>query len=397
MKHIVYSWELGADLGHILRFLPLAKVFQERGYKITLILRDLTRAQEYLGQYNFELLQAPVWNSPVHSAPRPMVSYAEILQHHGFFESTDLLRTVRAWRSLFKQLKPDLMLFDHAPTALLASRGLLCSKASIDDGFSLPPQQEPLPAFVTENPPSTDRIVNSEKIALKAANRVLKTFGQPEMKTLRSLWEIDERFLCTLPSLDHYPTRTGETYWGLIPNELEGVDPRWPPNGKLKIFAYFKPPFCRFVTTVSVLAKTGCSVLKFAPQVTELIVKRYQSDHLKISPSPFCIDTVVDQSDLVLCHSGSGTVSKAIVYGKPLFLAPTNREQVMIAQKMANVEASLTLNDKDSSSTIQNKLNYLLENKSFARAAQQCAQRIKNEQPDNALKNVFDRCQQLLN
>lgn len=96
MKHIVCVWELGSDLGHINRYLTLASSFKDKGYKVTFVLRDLSRAQSQLGRHGFDLLQAPLWLPKARRAPNPPLSYAEILQHYGFLSPPGLLGLVRA-------------------------------------------------------------------------------------------------------------------------------------------------------------------------------------------------------------------------------------------------------------------------------------------------------------
>jgi len=396
MKQIVCVWELGADLGHMMGFFPLAKALQDQGHKVTFILRDLSRAQKHLGRYGFDLLQAPIWLPPARRAPNPPASYAEILHHCGFLSAPGLLGMVRAWRRLFDLLQPDLILFDHAPTALLAARGLPLARAGIGTGFTLPPQQEPLPPFMPNAQGLRQRIKAGEQSALVTANRVLKALGQPEMEALCNLWDLDERFLCALPSLDHYPEREGEPYWGCLSTESPGVEPRWTHTAGAKVFAYLKPQYPRFEPMLAALAQTECDVLVFSPDVSQSLVNRYQSDSLVFSRTPFCMDRVMSQCDLVVCHSGFGTLAKAAASAKPLLLAPIHREQAMIARNIANRGVGLVLRNKARPQDIAYNLRVLLDDKSFTRAAQQYARQVAMEQPQNALDAIIERCQQLV-
>jgi len=396
MKQVVCVWELGADLGHMMRFFPLAKALREQGHKVTFILRDLSRAQKHLGRYGFELLQAPIWLPPARRAPSPPAGYAEILHHCGFLSAPGLLGIVRAWRQLFDLLEPDLVLFDHAPAALLAARGLPAARVAIGTGFTLPPQQKPLPPFMSDAQGLRQRIIASEQRALVTANRVLKALGRPEMKALCNLWDLEERFLCTVPSLDHYRERVGEPYWGCLYAESSGVEPRWPRSGGAKVFAYLKPQHPHFEPMLAALAKMPCDTLVFSPDVSESLVNRYQSGSLAFSRTPFCMDRVMGQCDLVVCHSGFGTLAKATASGKPLLLAPIHREQAMIARNIANRGAGLVLGREDQPGDMEYKLRVLLDDKSFTRAAKQCAHQVAIEQPYNVLGAIIERCQQLL-
>ena len=51
MATIVFNWELGTDLGHISRLLPIALRLQEIGHQPVMLLRDISRADAILSQH----------------------------------------------------------------------------------------------------------------------------------------------------------------------------------------------------------------------------------------------------------------------------------------------------------------------------------------------------------
>ena len=122
MSRILYAWELGMGYGHVGSVLPLAMRLQERGHEIVFALRDLSHAERFLGRRGFALLQAPVWMGDKRGPELP-VSYADMLANFGFPDRAGLTAMVRAWRGLYALVRPDLLMIDHGPTALLAARG----------------------------------------------------------------------------------------------------------------------------------------------------------------------------------------------------------------------------------------------------------------------------------
>jgi hypothetical protein len=56
----------------------------------------------------------------------PPLNYADILLRFGYADSNDLLGLVVAWRELMRLTGFELVLADHAPTAILAARTLAC-------------------------------------------------------------------------------------------------------------------------------------------------------------------------------------------------------------------------------------------------------------------------------
>ena len=58
-----------------------------------------------------------------------MRNFAHLLYNNGFYDADSLKATVQAWRELYETVRPDLIVFDHSPTALLAACGFQAKKA----------------------------------------------------------------------------------------------------------------------------------------------------------------------------------------------------------------------------------------------------------------------------
>lgn len=97
MATIALIWELGSDYGHIGRFLPIAQALKARGHRPVMILRDISRADEMLGAYGLEYLQAPLWLPPVSGLPQAL-NLTETLFLFGFLQPAGLFPADRAWR-----------------------------------------------------------------------------------------------------------------------------------------------------------------------------------------------------------------------------------------------------------------------------------------------------------
>jgi hypothetical protein len=121
-KTILFAWELGGGLGHMMQILPLAQDLAKAGHTVFAAMRNIDRAGSILGQAGVRFL--PVACSALAPACRQTATFPELLLNVGFSSDTALFARACAWRNLFKLAKPDLVIFDHAPTALLASRRL---------------------------------------------------------------------------------------------------------------------------------------------------------------------------------------------------------------------------------------------------------------------------------
>ncbi len=137
MARILLAWELGGDYGHLMRLLTLGRELSRRGHEPVLAVRELTHVDALLGDEPFRVFQAPIFVANVSGLPAA-IGYAETLMRLGFVHPSTLTALCRAWRNLVEALAPQLMLFDYAPTGLLATRGLPIPRALFGSSFSVP-------------------------------------------------------------------------------------------------------------------------------------------------------------------------------------------------------------------------------------------------------------------
>ena len=175
MARILLAWEIGSDYGHLMRFLTLAREFTRRGHDPVFALRELTFVDTVLRDEPYTVFQAPIWTAQVSGLPAP-IGFAETLMRLGFLHPTPLTGLCRGWRALVDTIAPSLILFDYAPTALLATRGLRVARALIGESFSSPPRTAPMPTYRSWRTEPVARIIASERLVLAGANTKLEAF-----------------------------------------------------------------------------------------------------------------------------------------------------------------------------------------------------------------------------
>ena len=121
MAHFHLAWELGGDAAHAGRLRVIARALISRGHAVSLSVRDLGPARRLFGDLDVKMLQAPLW---LHSTAQHASSLAEIMLASGYREAQTLDALVRGWRSALELLRPDVVVAEFAPTALLAARTL---------------------------------------------------------------------------------------------------------------------------------------------------------------------------------------------------------------------------------------------------------------------------------
>lgn len=390
MSRILCVWELGADLGHIGPLAQLGVYLKTQGHEVVFALRDVSFAEKFLGPHDFKWFAAPMWQGGHAAGPTVPINYSDILLGSGYHNETSLLSLVKAWRSLYEAIAPDLIIFDFAPTALLAARGLGVPRVIVGTGFHTPPDKSPWPNFRVDIPVAPDRFIDNAGVVLETINRVLIKLNQPVLGAIHQLFDAEENFLCVFPELDHYSGRSNANYCGPIFNHTMGVSPGWDSNTKKKIFIYAKSRYPQLATLIHQLSVMPHETLVYAPELPRPFIDRYQNTNVRFSDEPVRIEDVVGNCDLGICHGGTLT-SAFLLAGKPLLLLPMHAEQMLTArlvEKIGAGKAVFLTPTMDFSSTIQS----LLTQSHWRENAQGFAKKYPNYTVTETLRTIASRC-----
>ena len=337
MAHMVMCWELGGDPGHVARMKPLAEALHRRGHRVSFILRDCLPADRLLDPQHFRWFQAPYQSEAV---PRPKVptrSLAEVMYNTGFHATRNLMGRLRAWRALYTLLEADLLVFDHSPTAMLAARGLHIPRIVLGTGFGIPPLTYPLPAFTaTDAGPELTRIEDQVATTVNAA---LRMHDVGPVSRLADIYSAEASVFFTYKELDHYAERDAVDYWGAT-QQAAGVEPVWPNLKGRRVFAYLKP-FETLPSLLTTLRDSGNPTLIYLGKGADDTRMQFQGGNLAFSDKPVDLARAVAEAELVICHSGHGAISAALLAGKPLLLLPLNMEQRMLSARVMEAGAGL--------------------------------------------------------
>ncbi|WAK00369.1 glycosyltransferase [Methylobacter sp. YRD-M1] len=395
MNKIVYAWELGGGYGHIGAFLSVAKQFQQRGHEVVFVLKNLEHAHTLLGKYGFAYFQAPMrW--PGNAAMPPAINYAGILRNAGFHETAGLLARTQAWKTTIACLKPDLLLFDHAPTALLAARELKIPRALFGTGFYSPPRLSPMPAMRSWLHVSERELANSEAQVLAMINSVADRLGGRYLTALADLFEVEADFLCTLPELDHYQGRKQGVYWGPAFSYSEGENLVWPSVGDKRIFAYLNKDYAGLEPLLQQLRSSSWSVFAHIPGTTPASIQKYSSANLRISAQPVDMRQAAMQCDLSICHAGAGTSAAMLLSGKPLLMLPIYLEQLLTARTIAMLGAGVCIPPEMKKPNYRAAAMEVLSNNKYTKTAGKFADKYAAFTPEEQAVRIVERCEALM-
>jgi UDP:flavonoid glycosyltransferase YjiC (YdhE family) len=395
-KKILYAWELGANYGHIATFLPLAMRLRECGHDVVLALKDLSQIQALPGISDFEVIQAPVWLPEIQGLPEPQVCYPDILQRFGYLDFHGLSGMFKAWRALFRLLQPDLLIADHAPTALFASRGMGFPRTLFGSGFYSPPRSTPLPSMRPLLSVSPERLASSERAVLDTMNRVLSANQLPALHNLAELFEVEDDWLITTEEFDHYQGRGPADYCGPLLSLPAGAQPQWPQVPGPKLFAYLKPSYRHFHALMQQLRTSPYCVLVHAPGLGQAQRRALESPNLRISAAPVDMSGACAQAQAIICNAGLGTVMNACLSGLPVLALPMYVEQNLTGRNISRSGVGLLVLSGESAPDFTRLLGELVDDPSCSLKAQAFARKYAGLTQLKILDHLATRCASLL-
>ena len=336
MAKIALVWGLGADLGHITRYSIIAKELIKRGHEPCLILRDIGRMRSILKDQQLFFLQAPVYQQKTKGLSPPL-NLTETLFRVGFAEPKALASLLVAWRHLYVTLKPDVIVFDHAPVAQLAALDQPYPTMSLTNTVSMPPVTGPCPRYrywLNEDG-AEKRMAESEARCLEIINQAQQELGLNPVPSLATFLHHGEQVFCERPEFDVYGRRDNCRYIGSINDDSLGALPSWPNSKGRKVFAYLKTRFKHLETLLALLARAETNTIAFVPGLSEKLRKKFTSTSLIFSTEPLQLRALAQQCDYAICHGGTGTVSVFADAGKPMLCIPLQVEQMMFSTRVA--------------------------------------------------------------
>ena len=389
MANVLLTWELGGGLGHCVNLLPLATGLLQRGHHVYVALRDLSRAESIFADLDVTYLQAPIQTAAMRRSIEPVRTFAQMLHNIGFGEAERLCTYTSAWRSIYDLVQPTLTVFDHSPTAMLASRGYSMRRALIGTGFFTPVDAYPLPDLRPWLPSDAAAQQKDEDAVLRNVNQLLTYWQQPPVARLSQLYcDVDENFLVSFSELDHYDDRPAARWWGAWPN-VSGTAPQWPSAKGPKIYAYLKP-FKALGNFLAALRELQYPTLAYVDGITRTVQRKFESDTLRFQNERLDLAEVGRQCDLAVLNGNHGTTVSMLLAGKPILQIPLTLEQVLFSRRVVELGAGLRA-DPNKPDQIMARFGDMLKSDQFTGKSQAFADKYKDFSPRQAVHDLVGR------
>lgn len=385
MARILVGYERGDNLGHYRRLAPVAEALAAQGHQVTFFLRNPYDCRNELTRNPLPFIQSPDLVPPnaAEREPKRMGAYSDIMVYCGFGRLERLYPATLGWRTIFDQLRPDLVVCDHSPVTCLAAYGRI-PVVQVGDGFTIPPaQDDTFPGF---QPEKTATVAPAQIIAVM--NEVQSRLGGPRVPSVTAPLRTAGRLICTLKGLDPYKDQRQDPVIG----PTEGLQSPLPLPDKPSIFAYLGIEHRITPKILDVFKKSDLPVEAYVRGMTPETAKKYLRPGLKFFKTPQPIGEVLARSTLAVHHGGSGMCLACCSAGRPQLALPIHEETLLNAQALGRVGVGRALTIKELESDGVNKLAETLADGKKRERAAIIAEEIRNAGPFRPMDHILEAC-----
>lgn len=373
MSRILLAWELGTGFGHLGPFLNLAPKLLERGHELHIAAREISGACKAVGNLPVTVHQAPLCLNTYGGLQEPPLNYAEILMRYGYLEPAMLRAMLAAWSSLMLSTKADLVIADHAPTALLAAQVLGLPRAVIGSPFAVPPVTHPTPNMRSWVDVPMPRLMDSDARVLANINAALPAGAHP-VAAIHQIFSGAPRFFIGIPETDPYGARDPADYMGLTIPSAGTAAPTWPEGTGKRAFAYLHADYRHLDAVAQALGNCGARVSAYVLGADPKVLQEFQNKGITVSSDLVEMRRALAESDLCVTH-GMGTTLAAVHAGVPLLMLPKQLENFLFASALQKAGVGIAIHPDEADIDIGAALRKLLREDQYARSARALAAR----------------------
>lgn len=399
---VLLAWEIGGNLGYVTKLVEIGRALARKRGKnrpdLVFALQNPAVINSFAEDLECQVVQAPFY--PAQSAPAergPALLYPDELRAWGYDNPKNLAGQIQAWRSLYDLAKPDILVTQQAPTALLAARGMNFKTLNFGTGYDLPPAAAPMPSMRYWENIDPPVLMGREEYVLRNINAALDDLGLPVIEKFSEILEVDMELLTVFEEMDHYPGRAALTkkkpkYIGPFYSTDTGENLSWSKKAKKRILAYINTGSPVFQATLRALAglPDRYDIIVSAPGISDQIKAQIQKTNLRVLSGPVRLDRLLKNCDLGINHAGNAISSSFFVAGVPQLLLPGTLEQLMLARALGRTNTARGMIGEFGPAQISALMERLLKEEEFKKTAQGVAKKYKSFKPERLATDIAD-------
>jgi UDP:flavonoid glycosyltransferase YjiC (YdhE family) len=384
MKTFFFAWELGANYGHIASIAPVARALRAMGHRCIIAAQNVPTAFQTHDPPFDMILPAPL--SRKRRAGAPTLTYPQLCKDGGFDDADELTALTRSWLALIDLVRPDIIVAEHAPVALLAAAVANKARAQLGSGFMVPPRSTPMAAMlpVGDTSPAARAAADSEVEAI--LNQACAALGVPPYDSFASLLAAVDDYVQSWPELDHYGPQPGRYYYGPMLGFEGAASISWPSGENPRIFAYLPGDVRDREIMIAALRQLGWpTVLHGGDAPADLPA------HMLFCAKAVNIAQIGEEAAIFVNHGGHGTVAAGLRYGKPQLLLPSIFERSLLAYRTVQAGlATVPQQDAPNAAQLASLLETTVTAGTLAASSARAAQRYASYDPRAAAQELAE-------
>lgn len=396
MARYVFTWELGQGLGHLVRYRELIQALLSDGHELTYLARDASRVRLVNPQASLNIREIqPEFCEPGRRIIDPQAaSYATLLLNCGFNDAPRLTNRLKNWVTHLRALRPDCVICDHSPTAVLACKVLGLPTVVSGNGFTVPPAENPFKLFQYWRFAANSQGARYDERVLAVVQEALKAFpDSPRLTNASELVQGDASWLMTFGELDCYGRRDNGNYLGTFVSEDFGVNFSWPKAGGPRVFAYLHGPKA-IDEIANWVATNDASLCLYARRLTAGQLSRFPANNTLIAESAVSLVQVCREADLAITNGGSNSLATLALAGIPQLAIVRSIENYMEARRLELLGCGLIASGPQYES-VETKLTALCQDRDFARAASGLARKYHAQSSTTQCRVLVNQLREL--
>jgi UDP:flavonoid glycosyltransferase YjiC (YdhE family) len=263
------------------------------------------------------------------------------------------------------------MVYNHAPTALLAAQLADVPILLTGTGFEIPPQDTPLPSFQPWKAIPLATHIGVEQQLLALLNPILNRHRKPSLSSLSELFQGHRPLLTTFPGLDPFGPRHNAHYIGPVYALPEVPEIEWQQPKRVHILAYLRPGILGVEFLLEALQNMDAETICAVPGLPREWPRRFPS--LRFYPHAVNLSQLLPATQLMISY-GAGTIGTSLLAGVPVLLIPQMTEQYLTGLALERLGAGLMLHQDRSVARCKSILHQLLSQPGFRSGAHNFAQ-----------------------
>lgn len=387
--------ELGAHLGHLLRLQPVMRALEFSGHEILLAVPDPAAAHKLLGDPRVKYVKCPTTHSQT-GTKKPeseVVCYADILARYAFGQDEGLAHALDLWAALIGQCRPDVLLIEFAPLALLAARLHRLPAVHLAIGWEAPPASSTLPIIRPRKLLDKASVVALEASMVRRINHHCSNAGVVGLEWLSDLYKSAIQLLATLPETDHFGPRPRGRYIGPLFSTEFGPVVQWPkPSPQrtpCRVFVYLQPDRSN-LEILKALKAVGSQVIAVLPGLQANAAERLSDDLVQLYAHPVRLAGLLEQADITITNGGHGLNAASLLAGTPSLLIPRSVEHAMSAKRIHSIGAAHVLSLDQVAARAREAIEELLNDAGACHAAKAIARKYASCTQDSVIAKIVD-------